>query len=168
MSLIQASISACEKGSQWIAAVQLLEDMVARRPGQIIYCWAVAWDSSEFGLGWIWDFCSFYQSHLAPCSHGHQLMFAWFFGRLLFVYVCLQFSECLFPTLKCFSTCTREGYKATSLFRAQLSVLVPNARSGNLRYGSSSRWRQQDVMVYANCENGLYDGRCCHQFLSVL
>ena len=80
----------------------------------------------------------------------------------MFVYSSVMFSECLFPTLKCFSTCTLEGYKATSLSRAQLSVLVPNARSGNLRYGSSSRWRQQDVMVCANCENDLYDGRCCH------
>ena len=47
LSPIQASISACEKGSQWIAAVQLLEDMVARRPGQMLL-------GSDMGLFRIW------------------------------------------------------------------------------------------------------------------
>ena len=118
--------------------------------GQDRCCWAVTWDFSEFGL--IWDFLLC----LIPvlfCS-----MFSWspayvcrnFWGICysLSIRLCLFTVQWVFVCyVEMFLYPTREGYKATSLSRAQLSVLVPNVRSGNLRYGSWSRWRQQRSRV---------------------
>ena len=167
MSLIQASISACEKGSQWIAAVQLLEDMVARRPGQILL-------GSGMGLFRIWTWMNLRFLLFLPVSSCS--VFSWspvyclpdFLGAFcsfMFVYssvsVCFLRWNASLPALGKATKqrrCSERSYQCLcQMLEVATCVMDPQADGG-----SRMSWFR------ANCENGLYDGRCCHQFLPVL